>query len=249
MLAPVISPVIPPMVQPSTVSTAAFVGVVAAVAVMLVIGAQAAGPRLREAPAYTARWARGTALGVLAWLGVTAALSASGVLEAPGPPPRVMFFLVGSNLAAVIFAFSRPGTRLAAGLPVAALVGFHAFRLPLELVLHRWYVEGVIPVQMTYAGRNFDIVTGILAVAIGVWLWRRGPSRPLVWLFNLVGLALLVTVASIAVLSSPVPFRVFTNDPPVLLAFHAPYGWIVPMCVAPALAGHLVLFRWLWRTR
>lgn len=244
-----LAPVIPPMVQPSTASTAAFVGVVAAVAVMLVIGTQAAGPRLREAPDYTARWARGTALSVLAWLGVTAAFSASGVLEAPGPPPRAMFFFVGSNLAAVIFAFSRAGTRLSAGLPVAALVGFHAFRLPLELVLHRWYAEGVLPVQMTYAGRNFDIVTGILAAVIGVWLWRRGPSRPLVWLFNLVGFALLVTVASIAVLSSPVPFRVFTNDPPMLLVYHAPYGWIVPMCVAPALAGHLLLFRWLWRAR
>ena len=244
-----LAPVIPPMVQPSTASTAAFVGIVAAVAVMVVVGTQAAGPRLREAPVYTARWARATALGLLAWLGVTAALSASGVLEAPVLPPRALFFMVGINLAAVLFAASRAGARLAAGLPIAALVGFHAFRLPLELVLHRWYAEGVVPVQMTYVGRNLDIVTGLLALAIGGWLWRRGPSRPLVWLFNLVGFALLVNVATIAVLSSPVPFRAFWNDPPVLLAFHAPYGWIVPMCVAPALAGHLVIFRWLWRTR
>lgn len=245
----VASPVVPPMVQPSAASTAAFVGIVAAVVVAMVVGTQAAGPRLREAPSYTARWARGTALGLLAWLGFTAALPASGVLEAPGTPPRVMFFFVISNLAAVIFAFSRAGTRLVEGLPVAALVGFHAFRLPLELVLHQWYAEGVVPVQMTYAGRNLDIVTGILGVVIGLQLWRRGPSRALVGLFNLVGFALLVNVATIAVLSSPVPFRVFTNDPTLLLAYHAPYAWIVPMCVAPALAGHLLLFRWLWRNR
>jgi hypothetical protein len=240
---------IPPMVQPSAVSTAAFVGVVAAVAVMLVVGTHAAGPRLREAPAYTLRWVRGTALALLVWLGVTAAVSASGVLEAPVIPPRALFFMVGTLVAAVVFACSRAGMRLAMGLPVAALVGFHAFRLPLELVLHRWWIEGVVPVQMTYTGRNLDIVTGILALVVGLWLWRRGPSRPLVWLFNLVGFALLVNVATIAVLSSPVPFRSFMNDPAVLLVFHAPYGWIVPMCVAPALAGHLVLFRWLWRTR
>lgn len=240
---------IPPMVQPSTASTAAFVGVVAAVAVMLVVGTQAAGPRLREAPAYTARWSRGTALALLAWLVVTAAISGSGVLEAPGTPPRAMFFFVGTNLAAVIFAFSPAGTRLAAGLPVAALVGFHAFRLPLELVLHQWYAEGVLPVQMTYAGHNFDIVTGTLALGVGIALWRGGTSWWLVLAFNLVGFALLVTVASIALLSSPIPLRTYMNEPPVLLVFHAPYGWIVPMCVAPALAGHLVLFRWLWRAR
>lgn len=249
MLAPVVAAVIPPMVPPSTTSTAAFVGIVAAVVVMLVVGTQAAGPRLRETPAYTTRWTRGTALALLLWLAVTAAIPASGVLEAPGTPPRVMFFFVVSNLAAVIFAFSRAGTRLAVGLPVAALVGFHAFRLPLELVLHQWYAEGVVPVQMTYAGRNLDIVTGILGVVIGLVSWRRGPSRPLVWIFALVGFALLVNVATVAVLSSPVPFRAFTNEPTLLLAYHAPYAWIVPVCVAPALAGHLVLFRWLWRTR
>jgi hypothetical protein len=249
MLAPAVAPVVPPMIEPSAASTVAFVGVVAAVAVMIVLGTRAAGPGLREAPDYTRRWWQGTAAALVVWLAVTAAISASGVLEAPVLPPRALFFMAGTNLAAVIFAFSRAGTRLQAGLPIAALVGFHAFRLPLELVLHRWWVEGVLPVQMTYAGRNFDIVTGILGLSIGLWLWRRGPSRPLVWLFNLVGFALLLTVGSIAVLSSPVPFRVFTNDPPVLLAFHAPYGWIVPMCVAPALAGHLLIFRWLWRTR
>ena len=249
MLAPDVVPVIPPMVQPSAASTAAFVGVVAAVVVMLVVGTHAAGPSLREAPDYTRRWTQGTAAALAVWLAVTAAISGSGVLEAPVLPPRALFFMVGTNLAAVIFAFSRAGTRLVAGLPVAALVGFHAFRLPLELVLHRWWAEGVVPVQMTYAGRNLDIVTGILGLVVGLVLWRHGPSRSLVWLFNLVGFALLVNVASIAVLSSPVPFRSFTNDPPVLLVFHAPYGWIVPLCVAPALAGHLLLFRWLWRTR
>jgi hypothetical protein len=240
---------IPLMVQPSTSSTVAFVTVVVAVAVMLVLGTRAAGPALREALAYTRRWVWGTAVALVAWLVVTAVVSASGVLEAPGLPPRALVFMAGTNLVAVIFACSRAGTRLVVGLPVAALVGFQAFRLPLELVLHRWYVEGVLPVQMTYAGRNFDIVSGILGLAIGLWLWRRGPSRPLVWLFNLVGLGLLLTVGSIAVLSSPVPFRTFMNEPPVLLVFQAPYGWIVPMCVAPALAGHLLVFRWLWRTR
>lgn len=250
VLAPVVAPLmIPPMVQPSAASTAAFVGIVAAVAVAMVVGTRAAGPRLREAPSYTARWARGTALVLLVWLAVTAAVPASGVLEAPGAPPRVMFFFAISNLAAVVFAFSRAGTRLVEGLPVAALVGFHAFRLPLELVLHQWYAEGVVPVQMTYASRNLDIVTGILGVVLALQLWRRGPSRALVGVFNLVGFALLVNVATIAVLSSPVPFRAFHSGPTLLLAYHAPYAWIVPMCVAPALAGHLLLFRWLWRNR
>lgn len=75
------------------------------------------------------------------------------------------------NLAGLGFALSPAGARLVAGLPIAALVGFHAFRLPLEFVLHRWYIEGALPVQMTYSACNLDILTGIGAVLAGLWLW------------------------------------------------------------------------------
>ncbi|MEX1362422.1 MAG: hypothetical protein AB1Z98_04805 [Nannocystaceae bacterium] len=241
----------PPMVTPSPASTLAFVLVVAAVATMIVAGMGrrgAVGGEL-EPGAVARRWAWGTAAGLVVWLAVTGAVSASGVLAADTMPPRAMVFMLGCNLLAVVLAMSRPGERLARVVPIAALVGFHAFRLPLELVLHQWYGQGVLPIEMTYEGLNFDIVTGILAVLAGLWLWRRGPSRAVVWAFNLVGFGLLLNVMTIAVLSSPVPFRVFDSGTPVLLVFYFPYGWIVPMCVAPALAGHLVVFRWLWRTR
>lgn len=237
----------PAMVIPSTASTVAFLLVVAGVATMIVLGTRLAG---RGEPLERARrWTWGTAAALLVWLAVTGAVSASGVLEAPGVPPRAMLFMGGCNLVALLFAFSRAGGRLAAGVPIAALVGFHAFRLPLELVLHRWYAQGVLPLEMTYEGRNLDIITGIFAVMVALRLWQRGPSRALVWAFNLVGFGLLLNVAAVAILSSPFPFRVFDSGPPVLLVFYFPYGWILPMCVAPALAGHVLIFRWLWRTR
>jgi len=66
--------------------------------------------------------------------------------------PLPFLFLVGAGfLLAVVLACSPVGRRLAT-LPFAALVGFHAFRFPLELVLHNWYHGGTLPVQMTYAG-------------------------------------------------------------------------------------------------
>lgn len=78
---------------------------------------------------------------------------------------------------------------------------------------------------------------------------RAARERAAVACFTAVGLGLLVAVATIAVLSSPFPFRRFTDDPAVLLIFHAPYGWILPMCVAPALGAHVLALRWLWSTR
>lgn len=235
------------MTPTSPASTAAFVLVVAAVVVMIVAGTRSAGRRLGEPPERTRRWTLGTAAALVVWLALTGLASGSGVLEPDMVPPRLVLFFAASNLLGLLFALSPAGARLAAGLPIAALVGFHAFRLPLELVLHRWYIEGALPVQMTYTACNLDIFTGIAAVLAGLWLWRRGTSLAVVWAFNLLGTALLVNVATIAVLSSPLPIRYFMKDPPVLLAYHFPYGWIVPFCVAPALAGHVLVFRWLAR--
>jgi hypothetical protein len=237
------------MVEPSAGSTALFVVIVLAIVLSLVAGVALAGHRLGEAPRQTRRWWVGTLFGVTIWLVVTGVASASGVLRAQTLPPPLALFMLSSLIVAVSAAFSRLGSRLIDGLPIAALVGVQAFRLPLELVLHRWHAEGVIPVQMTYQGFNFDILTGISALLVCAWsIFRKTPpSRALVVTWNVFGILLLVNVMTIAVLSSPLPFRVFTTGVPVLLAFYFPYGWIIPFCVGGALFGHLVVFRWAFR--
>lgn len=237
------------MVDPSSGSTVAFVAIVVTVVLALLAGVVIAGRRRGEAPEQTRRWLLGTSLGVAVWLGITGIASASGSLRAQALPPPVMLFMLSSVIVAVGAAFSRLGTRLIDGLPIAALVGIQGFRLPLELVLHRWHAEGVIPIQMTYSGFNFDILTGTSALLLGVFLALRKapPARALVLAWNVFGMLLLLNVMTIAVLSSPLPFRMFTEGVPVLLAFYFPYGWIVPFCVGGALFGHLLVFRWALR--
>ena len=243
---------LPAMVVPSAVSTAAFVAIVLGLAALFVAGVAFAGRASGEPAAETRRWTLRAALGVAAWLGVTGALSASGVLARPMLPPPLALFVLASMAVSVRAAFSALGTRLVRGVPIAALVAVQGFRLPLELVLHAWKDQGVIPVQMTFAGHNFDIASGLLALVVGAWLARGSAvrsARAAIWVFNLVGFALLIAVMSIAVLSSPLPVRAYLNDPPLLLAFYFPYGWIVPICVGGALFGHLLTFRWLAASR
>ena len=76
---------------------------------------------------------------------------------------------------------------------------------------------------------------------------KRPLPAALLWAFEGLGLALLINVARIAATSAPTPLRLFENDPPGLLAYHAPYSWIVSVCVAGAFAGHVVLARTLLR--
>ncbi len=184
------------------------------------------------------------ALGV--WASLHAAVAESGVLVGDGFPPPAMPYLAAVLGSAVVVAFSPIGRALAA-LPPLMLVGLQVFRLPLEVLLHELYRAGQLPVQMTWSGYNFDVVTALSAVVV-VGLVRRGGSERLVWAWNVLGFVLLVTVVSIAVTSAPLPIRQFHEGPAVVLPFHAPYNWIVNVHVWTALVSHLVLFR-AWRQR
>ena len=230
------------MVRPSLISTLAFVGIV--VAVSLAFPAAVWLGALRASGAAAARrsalWACGATLGVLA---VSALLAESGALARSASGIGLIAYFVLCTAGAALLAFSPLGQSVALGVPLYALVGFQAFRLPLELVLHRWYMEGVLPVQMTYEGHNFDVATGLLALLLSPLVYSGKLGRRAVWAFNLIGTALLVNVATIAVRSSPVPLRTYLDEPPLLLALQAPYTWILPVCVSGALLGHLITFR------
>jgi hypothetical protein len=160
---------------------------------------------------------------------------------------------VAANGLALAFACSSLGGRVARAVPLPALVGFQTFRLPLELVLHTWHEEGSVPVQMTYAGDNYDIVTGVVSLGAATLLALGSLSprarRAVAWAANLVGLALLLRVMSIALRSTPGPLRGYLETEPLLLPLYAPYTWILPICVAGALAGHVLAFRRLLASR
>ena len=67
------------------------------------------------------------------------------------------------------------------------------------------------------------------------------------WTGNIIGFALLLNVARVAVLSSPVPFGWHDVSPKLEVAYHLPYALIIPVCVGGALVGHIALTRALLR--
>lgn len=178
------------------------------------------------------------------WLGAHSALVLSGRLPSL-PLNGLPFFFVPVVVIWTALGLSTVGRHLAASLPLAALVGFQAFRLPLELVLHAWFRQGVIPETMTWSGLNWDILSGIAAVVCAPLSVRHpGAAR----LANIVGFALLLNVMRVAIMSAPVPFG-WDVQPKLLVAYHLPYTLIGPVCVGGALFGHIVLTRALWTRR
>ena len=172
-------------------------------------------------------------------------LARLGALDRYNPlPAPALVLLLGLTLLTVFLTLGRRGAAVAAATPLAFLVTLQAFRIDVEWLLHRLYLEGSVPVQMTYTGRNWDVVTGITGLLLGGWLLTgRSAPRWLILLWNLAGLALLLNIVIVAVLSTPVPFRRFLAGPPNLLPSTFPYVWLPSFLVELALASHLLVFR------
>jgi len=188
---------------------------------------------------------RGRAFLILMALWVVAVIgdAASGHLgQWSRRPPPFAILLAFIIVLGVLISRSEFGDRLARGIPLAYLVGIQAFRLPLELIMHRAYTEGVMPVQMSYSGRNFDIVTGITALVLGVLMTRTSVPRGLVLAWNWIGLALLVNIVGVAVASTPL-FHYFGPDRLNTFVASPPYVLLPAVMVLTAWAGHLVIFR------
>ena len=211
----------------STVSVICFLILVALVFGMIIYGA------LKGDKSSVNR----TAAFLVVWNLVSSGLVFSGIVEQKFLPFGMILF-ASVNLTAFYFGssnFAKPFLNL----PLWMLAAFQIFRLPLELILHDWAGSQTVPETMTWTGQNFDIVTGILALGVLIPALR---TKKYIWLFNIVGIVLLLNVLRVVVLSSPVPFGWNLENPLQLIMF-VPYHLIATVCVWGAIAGHVILTR------
>jgi hypothetical protein len=185
--------------------------------------------------------ARSTPLtfGILAWMLLGAVLARSGVLSRfNSVPPPIALLFTGGFVATIALGMSRWVRRLIE-LPLAILIAGQSFRILVEILIHTSSTIGLAPIQMTWSGYNFDIFTGVTALALAPFA-RAAPAR-LVFLWNWLGMVLLIWVVGIAIISLPTRFQLMRPDNTWVASF--PYVWLPTVLVTAALLGHIVIFR------
>ena len=185
-----------------------------------------------------ARADRRMGTGISVWLAFTATLGASGVLSNfDARPPRLMLVVLPALVGAVVL-----GRRMR--VPSAAWpIAIQTMRVPIELALFSLWKAGDIPVQMTFEGRNFDILVGLTAPFLA-WAVARGKaSRAVVVAWNVLGLGLLANIVIIAVTSVPGPLHLDWPGPPNTIVATFPSVWLPAFLVPVALFGHVASLR------
>ncbi len=186
--------------------------------------------------------------GVLLTLGLVVTLSGTaaglGVFARSdlAPPPFQAFMLV-LLLGAIGLGFSPFGRTLARRASLGQLVLLQAFRLPLELLMYRAALQGIMPLSFSFAGYNFDIITGALALVIGLALNnKRQVPRWAVVAWNAWGIACLIVIAIIAATLSPTTATLGKDASQVLSwVLYFPYSWLPHVLVIIAVLGHVLI--------
>jgi hypothetical protein len=180
-----------------------------------------------------------TMLVMLGWLGLVSVLSLRGFYQDfSAIPPRFAFLVLPPLAAVVVLCYSKGFRQLLAYVPPA-------WRIPaslsffVELLLWALFVQNLVPEQMTFEGRNWDILVGITAGFVGYFCLVKGrwPVSIAFW-WNIAGLLLVFNIAAVAILSAPTPFRVFMNEPANTIVTYFPIVWLPAVLVPLAFALH-----------
>src|SRR5690349_6022123 len=104
-------------------------------------------------------------LGFFGWTAIISALSISGFLSYFGKlPPRPILVLLLPLVVIIWATRSAITTEILRHIPAQNIVRLQSFRVFVEIVLWMLFVENLIASQMTFEGRNFDILAGLSAV-------------------------------------------------------------------------------------
>lgn len=179
------------------------------------------------------------------WLVIQGLLSLTGFyMVTDTNPPRGILFILPPLLFIIILFITVGGKRFIDQMEPGTLTLLHIIRIPVEFVLYWLYLDKQVPKLMTFAGGNFDIISGITAPFVFYFGFvNKLIGRNIIITWNLICLGLLFMIARHAIFSVPSSFQKFGFDQPNIAILHFPYTWL-PSCIVPmVLFSHLAMIR------
>lgn len=187
---------------------------------------------------------RNTLLAVLGWTVVVSGLSISGVLsDFTSLPPRFLMVLLVPLITTIVVVRTETVKIILQHTDPAAIAVLQSFRVAVEVLLWLLFIQNLAPVQMTFEGRNLDVLSGLTALPVA-WLASRKNLSPF-WMaaWNLACLGLLINIVATAILSLPTPFRLFMNEPASDIVSRFPVVWLPALLVPMAYGLHFLSLR------
>jgi len=169
-----------------------------------------------------------TYIGVLAvWGVIVSAFSLAGVMgNFDLFPFNIGPLLLLPLIVSIAFTFSKSLREVLPHIHPARIIRLQVFRVFVEILLWFLFIDNLLPIQMTFEGRNFDVLSGLTAPLVAFLAFRNKLSKPVLIAWNVICLGLLINIVTVAIISMPTPIRYFMNEPANTIVAQFPISWL-----------------------
>jgi len=191
------------------------------------------------------RFSKYTMLFLPIWAGIQVFLSLNDFYKVIDTiPPRFIFMIIPPLLLIIILFNTQKGKLFIDSLDIKVLTIIHTIRILVEIVLFWLFMYKTIPVELTFEGRNFDIISGVTAPIVYYFGFiKQTLSKKLIISWNIICIGFLFNVVLNSILSSPLLFQKFEFNQPNIAVLNFPFVFLPSLIVPIILFSHFVVIR------
>ncbi|PCJ97183.1 MAG: hypothetical protein COA50_05970 [Flavobacteriaceae bacterium] len=136
------------------------------------------------------------------WLILQYTISESGFYHNLSLPPRIPLFMIFPLLLfMLIFLYSKRKSPIIHAIPIYIPIGYQSFRALIEVLFYYTFLQGILPLQVTFEGANYDVLLGISAIFMGIYAFKKNASKKLLLVWNFIGIGVVAFAAFIFITS------------------------------------------------
>lgn len=177
--------------------------------------------------------------GILIWSTIHSILAYHGFYLDLSMPPRVAIILIPITVTIIYSCTSYRIQWIIENRNIKISTFLHTIRIPMEIILLYLFLNGWIPEIMSFHGKNFDIVAGILSLIVGLFYLGGIVKTKALIIFNIIGLLLILTILIIAILSTELPIQQFGLDQPNRAILYFPFILLAAVIVPIVIYTHI----------
>jgi len=139
----------------------------------------------------------------IAWQLVIGLIGSTGFYEDFTIPPNLIYAGILPTFIILGFLFlSKTSKALSVSLPKHIPILFQSFRIVVELLILKIYLDGMGPIEATFKGYNYEFYFGFSALIVGLLVWRGMLSKKIIIAWNIIGIGMLTFIVGIFITSA-----------------------------------------------
>ncbi len=135
--------------------------------------------------------------GIFTWLIVQFFIFKTGFYSDTSLPPRLPLMMIFPLfLFTGIFLYQNRNHALLNAIPIHIPIAYQSFRAFIEVLFYFTFLKGILPIQVTFEGANYDVLLGISAIFVGYYAYysKKASIQKLI-LWNVIGIGVVAFAA------------------------------------------------------